>query len=269
MWATVLTALVGLEAGVLLILRRQTFSRVWLTPVDLRSWRLPPTGSPQPSDLRPDAVSLMREVGDRLRFHGDGPPELDHPAFHLAPGSIEGLMTGETSPAVGCGTYANVLNHVLSEKGIESRVVVAHSPHFREGHVVVEAWLGEVEGWIVLDPLYGALFEAPDGSLLDAPGIRQTFLRGETVRIRRASEGDGDPGLTAGKLLGHLSTGLFEHLVAFRAARLRRPRPPLVARGWVLADGVSQWWLRTRALQLAAVVWAMMILVVLAAWTMT
>lgn len=265
-WPTALGILAVLEIGVLLALRRMVFRRVWLVPVGLQRWRAAPD---QPSSTATDlagALAMMGEIRGVLHFHGQGPPEFDHPAFHLAPEAIEELLTQEPPPTVGCGTYANLVARAFGEEGVASRVVVAFSHGFSRGHVMVEAWLDETQGWVLFDPLYGAVFEGADGVLLDAPELRRALTEGRALGIHQIPAPEGRPGLPATRLREELRTGLLHHLVAYPYAHPHRRRAPLLASGWALDEGETKWWRLTRALQVAGAVIPLWGILAIALW---
>lgn len=243
---------IALEVGVLFQLRTDPLRRVRLRPVSRAEWRAG-TGSPSTAGSLEAVRRTMTEIRGLLPFFGGKHLELDHPAHYLSKEWIDRLLNGSAAPTVACGTYSQLLAHRLGEEGVPARVVASHMPDFSEGHVVVEAFLSGQGGWILLDPLYDAVFQDPSGQILDAPAVREAVREGSEIAVVQGPAAADHPHTTSDRLLQHLEKGLMEHLVAFPLApAVHEDQAPWFARGMVLSNGDPPWWTRTRRLQNAA-----------------
>ena len=177
-------------------------------------------------------------------------------------------MNGEISPKVGCGTYSNLLVHSIRARGTPARVVAGFTRDFSSGHITVEAYLPSLGGWILLDPLYDAIFTDGSGLALGAARLRELARSGAEIRVVQGPGPGDDPLSAPERILEYLGRSILDHLLAFSTGPYEeRTRAPLIARALVLAEGDSPWWRQTRRLQIAAL--AIPILFTLVAWIFT
>jgi hypothetical protein len=121
--------------------------------------------------------------------------------------------------------------------------------------VATEVFLPDEGGWVLVDPLYDAVFADEEGRLLDAPGFRDRIREDQPIRITQGDSGKADPWTAPERLLKLLGQGLLEGLLFIPPrAEGEAGSPPLMPRARVLSEGDGGWWKPTRRLQWAVLI---------------
>lgn len=133
--------------------------------------RLPPPAE----TAQETALAMLAWVTSRWRHSG-----ANHVPGRDANAVLDRVSAGQR---FACREYTIVLTQALNAVGIPAR----HLALFREdyyagmgtGHAVTEAWLDDLQRWIVLDGQNGATWRDSNGSLLGVVDLQQALMRDE------------------------------------------------------------------------------------------
>ncbi len=86
-----------------------------------------------------------------------------------------------------CAHYSAILHTLVNAAGLDARLVALEGPRYNDasGHALNEVWLPEEQTWMVLDPLFHAVFLDADGRPLSLRRLRDLLLadRGDEVQV--------------------------------------------------------------------------------------
>lgn len=145
---------------------------------DSRADRLRELLPPVQASAWETAKALLTWVHTRWEHANDHVSRID--ALHV----LERVAAGER---FACVEYSIVLTQALNAVGIPARRVFLYSRDHHVGlgrsHVVSEAWIDDLGGWVILDGQNGAYWSTPDGSPLGLPELRRGLLEGGEVPL--------------------------------------------------------------------------------------
>ena len=115
---------------------------------------------------------------------------------------LKGIRSGQTGGF--CGQYSYLLGDALKSFGYFAVRYVELERQEGAGHFALEAWSNDLSRWVLLDPLYAALYDR-DGVPLSALELHEELLAGRSggIRINRlplsAHPGGGTPGAASAR----------------------------------------------------------------------
>lgn len=119
------------------------------------------------------ALNLLAWVTSRWR-HANAHMEIDD--------AVECLRRVDAGQRFACVEYSLVLSQALNAFGIPSRRLSLRQANYHvglgRGHVVSEAWIDDLNRWVVLDGQNGLYWTGGDGGPLGAVELQRLFLDG-------------------------------------------------------------------------------------------
>jgi hypothetical protein len=121
----------------------------------------------------PTAQNTLKWVSHRWK-HANAHMEIDD--------TVECLRRVDEGQRFACVEYSLVLSQALNAIGIPARRLWLRQEHYQvglgRGHVVSEAWIDDLNRWIVLDGQNGLYWIGADGSPLGAVGLQEAVRAG-------------------------------------------------------------------------------------------
>lgn len=124
------------------------------------------------------------EVFTRLMSWTNAQWSVGNPEPYPGPSALDildDIRAGRTSGF--CAQYAFVLADALKSFGYWSVRTLELETVAGEGHVVVEVFSGDVNGWVVLDPTFDIRYESVEGRPLSALALHRHYWDGLPVRV--------------------------------------------------------------------------------------
>jgi len=124
-------------------------------------------------------IMIANWVRSKLRF---GKPDYSDDKFLL-----EEILSNPKNKTLGvlCDSYARLFVVTCQSLGIPARILEL------EGHIVPEAFIREIDKWVMIDPING-YYMAKDGDPLSVVGIMNSYKRGVPLNPIVFAEGEGD-----------------------------------------------------------------------------
>ncbi|WP_340538307.1 transglutaminase domain-containing protein [Nocardioides sp. GXZ039] len=132
-----------------------------------------------------DTASAWRTARNLLRWVNQA---WEHANDHVEePDALDVLDRVAAGERFACVEYSIVLSQALNAVGIPSRSVqcfqVTHHVGVGRGHVVSEAWIDDLDRWVLLDGQNGAYWCDEVGSPLGLPDLLERFRAGGPARM--------------------------------------------------------------------------------------
>ena len=156
------------------------------------------------------SVNLLNWVSSNIYHDGNYTNHIENTAMKL----LEYSFGKSIENGINCRSLSLLLTECLLAVGIEARTIyiLPLSPFDFDNHVVCEAWIDDLNKWIMLDPSYN-LYAAKDGKCLNVIELREALANQEEIVFNEGANYNGDP-INKNELLEYYAKDLYRFMVA-------------------------------------------------------
>lgn len=156
------------------------------------------------------AVNLLNWISSNIYHYGSYDNHIPNTAMELFDYA---LGKGERS-GINCRSLSLALTECLLAIGIKARAIyiMPFSPYDFDNHVVCEAWIGEANKWIMLDPTYN-LYASFKGNTLNIYELRE-FLANQKDVVFNAEANHNGTSINKDEITTYYAKDLFRFMIS-------------------------------------------------------
>jgi transglutaminase-like putative cysteine protease len=157
------------------------------------------------------ALNLLGWISSHIYHYGNYDNHVKNTAMDL----LEYAFDKGINCGINCRSLSLALTECLLAIGIKARTVyiLPFSPYDFDNHVVCEAWIKELNKWVMLDPTYNLYVSDKEGTPLGVVELRQKLADQEEIIFSEAANYNGNS-IDKAEIISYLAKDLFWFIVS-------------------------------------------------------
>ena len=155
-------------------------------------------------------VNLLEWISSNIFHYSNYTNHVENTAMKL----LEYSFDKDIEQGINCRSLSIALTECLLAVGVKARTVyiMPFSPYDFDNHVVCEAWIENLNKWIMVDPSYN-LYAFHKGNCLNILELRSLLANQADVSFNEKANYNNDP-INKGELISYYAKDLFRFMVS-------------------------------------------------------